>query len=127
MLAIGDSICVQEVSSAQDLSLVTNEIESAIVREYTFEELLLSRKYHPETLGAFSTLSAEELWNELQKYENFLVEVGDDDYRLVIGFSGQESQPVNGPTILYTVPSEFSIASYPLFREVWGDASVAVN
>jgi hypothetical protein len=122
MLAIGDSICVEEVPATEDLALVTNEVESAIVREYTLEELLLSRQSHPETLGSFAHLSVEELWEELLEYENFLVGVGDGDYSLVIGFSGKETAPRKGPTILYTVPPEFNSVSYIPHHAFWGEA-----
>jgi hypothetical protein len=101
MFTIGESIRVQDVPRSGDVALVTNKLESAIVREYTFEELLLRRSQGPEVLGSFAHLSTDELYHELLEYESFLVEVGDGDYRLVIGFPGAKADPRKGPTILY--------------------------
>jgi hypothetical protein len=105
MLAIGEVMDVQDVPLTPDLDLVTNGLESAIVREYTYEELLLSRQARPEALGPFADLSTEELHRELDRYESFLVEVRDGDYRLVIGFSGAESHPHTGARVLYAAPT----------------------
>src|SRR4051812_2397570 len=88
MFTIGDRVPVQDLLDTPDIALVASETESAIVREYTYEEILQTRQSHPEVLGGFTHLSAEEIHRELQDYESFFVEVGNDDYSLVIGFSG---------------------------------------
>jgi hypothetical protein len=103
MPAIGEVMNVQEVPRTPDLALVTNKLETDIVREYTFEELLLSRQLRPETLGPFADLSTDELHHELDAYDHFLVQVGNGHYRLVIGYAGDDHQPTKGPTLLYAV------------------------
>jgi hypothetical protein len=112
MFAIGDRIRVQDVPDTEDIALVTEEPELDIVRDYTFEELILTRESFPEALGPFATLSTEELRKELQEYHSFLVEVNEGDYSLVIGFSASKPEPRDAPTILYAPPRGFA-ASVP--------------
>ena len=79
MFAIGEPVEVQDVLETGDVAIVTSEPESDIVRDYTLDELFHTRQSHPEALGAYAHLSMEEIRDELQRYEGFLVKVEDGD------------------------------------------------
>lgn len=132
MPAIGEKINLRDTLLAGDVSLVTEEMETAIVREYTFEELLRQRSAKPEALGPFARLSLDELHRELDRYTKFLVSVDRGDYRLVIGFLGCCGQ-AKEPTVLFARPLESDSPDGPYSRRrgrglkevFWNEESLA--
>ena len=105
MFTIGETVRITACPVTPNFSLVTQSLETDIVRDFTVEELVRQRR-HPELLGPFAGLSACELRERLGEYQSFLVEMKEGDYKLVIGFKGAPSQPQSRATVLYAAPTE---------------------